>query len=127
MSLSVSYNYGGAYAGNSSGKGTLYLGTDSQKAPINADDTDLLGGVLSGAGYGTNVPISLSNLAINGKELPTSGGSFTSTTSTETVTVNNVTNGHRLAWIVSSTNTKSNTNANYWLYMDNIQVKIAAQ
>ena len=125
VSVSVSYNYGGAYAGNSSGKGTLYLGTDSQKAPINADDTDLLGGVLSGAGYGTNVPISLSNLAINGKELPTSGGSFTSTTSTETVTVNNVTNGHRLAWIVSSTNTKSSTNANYWIYMDDIRVKIA--
>jgi hypothetical protein len=127
VSVSVSFNYGGGYAGNSRGKGTLYFGTDTQKAPINADDTDLLGGVLSGAGYGANVPISLSNLAINGKELPTSGGSFTSTTSTETVTVNNVTNGHRLAWIVSSTNTAGTARANYWLYMDDIQVKIAAQ
>lgn len=127
VSVSVSFNYGGAYAGNSKGKGTLYFGTDTQKTPINADDTDLLGGVLSGAGYGTNVPISLSNLAINGEELPTSGGSFASMSPHKTVVVQNVTNGHRLAWIVSSTNTASATNANYWLYMDNIQVKIAAQ
>lgn len=126
VSVSVSFNYGGAYAGNSKGKGTLYFGTDTQKEPINADDTGLLQGV-GGTGYGNNVPTSLSNLAINGEELPTSGGSFTSKLTPKTVTVSNVTSGHRLAWIVSSTNTALFTNANYWLYMDDIQVKIAAQ
>jgi hypothetical protein len=31
----------------------------------------------------------------------------------------------RLGWIVTTDNTEDSTNANYWLYLDDIIVKIA--
>jgi hypothetical protein len=40
------------------------------------------------------------------------------------VTIDNVDNGMRLSWVISTDNTASNTNANYWLYIDDIKVSI---
>ena len=70
-------------------------------------------------------PSSLAPMVIRGEALATSGGSYTSFAGTKSVTVENVDNGMRLAWIVSTDNTASNTNANYWLYIDDIKVSIA--
>lgn len=102
----------------------LYFGINTQEQVVNADDTDLIGGVISGSGYGNAVPTSLSPMAINGEAMATSGGSYTSFAGTRTVTIEGIDNHMRLAWIVSSTNTSGNTNGNYWLYLDEIKVRI---
>ena len=56
--------------------------------------------------------------------MSTSGGSYTSFEGTKSVTIDNVDNGMRLAWIVTTNNTSSNTNGNYWLYIDDIKVQL---
>jgi hypothetical protein len=89
------------------------------------DIIDQVTGLIGGTGYAGNIVTSLSPLVIKGEYLPKTGGSYTSFAGTRTVTVENVDNGMRLAWVLSTDNTASNTNANYWLYLDDIKVSIA--
>jgi hypothetical protein len=64
-------------------------------------------------------------MEIKGENLPKTGGSYTSFAGTKKVTIENVDNGMRLGWILTTDNTSSNTHANYWLYLDDIIVQIA--
>lgn len=108
----------------------MYFGMNTQSQVTNPDQTegdiiDQVTGLIGGSGYASNAVTSLSPMAIKGEYLPKTGGSYTSFAGTRTVTVENVDNGMRLAWVVSTDNSSSNTNANYWLYIDDIKVSIA--
>jgi hypothetical protein len=81
--------------------------------------------MIAGSGFSSSTPTSLSPMVIKDETLVSTGGSYTSFEGTKTVTVTNVDNGMRLGWIVSTNNTSSNTNGNYWLYLDDIKVQIA--
>ena len=72
-----------------------------------------------------NKPASLSQMNADGFYLSKTGGSYTSFTGTKTVTYENIDNGMRLAWILSTDNTQGSVNANYWFYIDDIKVQIA--
>ena len=127
VKLAVSFKYGCSISErNSKPKANplLYFGTDSQETVVNMDDTGL-GSVVSGGGYSDQAPSSLISKGIDGEQLTNSGGSYTSFTGTKQVTISDVSNRNRLAWILSTTNTSSNTNGNYWLYLDDITVSIA--
>lgn len=104
----------------------LYFGVDNrqEESVTNPDDVTL--GIVSGKGYADQAPSSLSSMSINGRKLANSGGSYTKIPNSENnITVSGVSNKSRLAWIVSSTNDLSNTNGNYWLYLDDIKVSIS--
>ena len=66
---------------------------------------------------------SLSPIAIKGEAIPM-GGSYTSFAGTKTVTIENVDNGMRLGWVVTTDSDAGSVNANYWLYIDDIKVQI---
>ena len=85
---------------------------------------DSAAGLIGGSGFASSAPTSLSPMIINGEQLSTSGGSYTSVEGTKTLTVNGLDNSMRLAWIVSTNENKGNSNANFWLYLDDIKVKI---
>lgn len=108
----------------------LYFGINSQNKVTNPDKNegdgllDGVAGLISGSGYASSKPTSLSPMVIDGEALPPTGGAYTSFAGTKTVTIEKVDNAMRLGWILSTDNTSSNTNANYWLYLDDIQVKI---
>ena len=105
-------------------KPKLYFGLDGQETVVNMDNTDLTS-IVTGGGYMDQAPTSLAAKVIDGEDLANSGGSYTSDLpSSKEVEINDVNNKYRLAWILSSTNTKANTHGNYWLYLDDIQVKI---
>ena len=129
--ISVSFRYGSNIKEPSSifaspdANPLLYFGINTEDTVINPDDSGLIDGVITQAGYGSQAPSSLSPMVIRGEALATSGGSYTSFTGTKTVTVENFDNHMRLGWIVSCTNTKGSTNGNYWLYIDDIKVQIA--
>lgn len=104
--------------------GVLYFGFDSHDVIENEDNMGLAG--LGGdVGYTSAVPSAFSPTLINGEKLSASGGSYTSFHGTKTLTAEGITNMMRLAWVYSTDNTSSNTNANYWLYLDDIKVQIA--
>ena len=108
----------------------MYFGINTQDPVINPDVNegniiDQVTGLVGGSGFASSAPTSLSPMIIKGETLPKTGGSYTSFAGTKSVTVENVDNGMRLAWIISTDNTASNTNANYWLYIDDIKVSIA--
>lgn len=107
----------------------MYFGINTQEQVINPDQNegniiDQVTGLIGGSGYASSAVTSLSPIAIKGETLPKTGGSYTSFAGTKSVTVENVDNGMRLAWVLSTDNTASNTNANYWLYLDDIKVSI---
>lgn len=107
----------------------LYFGVNTQDVVINPDmnEGDLLDqvtGMIAGSGFSSNTVTSLSPLVIKGEALPKENGSYTTFAGTRTVTVDNVDNHMRLAWIVSTDNTVGSVNANYWLYIDDIKVQI---
>ena len=102
----------------------LYFGLDGQETVVNMDNTDLTS-IVTGGGYIDQAPTSLALKCIDGENLVNSGGSYTSFLPSPTeVEINDVNNKYRLAWILSSTNTNDNTHGNYWLYLDDIKVKI---
>jgi hypothetical protein len=68
---------------------------------------------------------SMNPRAMNGETIPNSGGSYTSFNGTKNFTIENVDCGMRLGWIVTTDNTEDSTNGNYWVYLDDIKVKIA--
>lgn len=129
VKINISFKYGSANKEPSwpfarpNANPLLYFGIDTQEVVINNDDTGL-GSVITGGGFSDQAPTSLTQMSINGEKLATSGGSYTSFTGTRMTTLQNVDNKSRLAWIVSCTNNKSNTNGNYWLYLDDIRVSI---
>lgn len=131
VNVSVSFRYGSAQKNAGSGKkATLYFGINYQDVVTNPDvlegDSiiDSAAGLIGGSGFASSAPTSLSPMIINGEQLSTSGGSYTSFEGTKTVTVNGLDNSMRLAWIVSTNENKGNSNANFWLYLDDIKVKI---
>lgn len=107
----------------------LYFGINTQAQVTNPDQNqgniiDSITGMISGSGFSSSTPTSLSPMVIKGEDMPKTGGSFTSFAGTRTVTVGNVDNGMRLGWIVTTENTSSNINSNYWIYLDDIKVQI---
>lgn len=137
VKLSVSFRYGGdrnerdPLLGSSPDKSpVMYFGVNTQDYVTNPDENegeiiDQITGLIGGSGYASSIPTSLSPMVIKGETLPKTGGSYTTFTGTRSVTIDNVDNGMRLAWVISTDNTASNTNANYWLYIDDIKVSIA--
>ena len=110
----------------------LYFGVNTQQTVTNPDESegdilDSITGMIAGSGFSSSAPTSLNPMAIKGEKMSTQNGSYTSFEGTKNVTIENVDNGMRLAWIVSTDNTSSNTNGNYWLYLDDIKVQIANQ
>lgn len=137
VNISVSFRYGSnrkerdPLLGSPPDKSpVMYFGINTQDPVINPDVNegniiDQVTGLVGGSGFASSAPTSLSPMIIKGETLPKTGGSYTSFAGTKSVTVENVDNGMRLAWIISTDNTASNTNANYWLYIDDIKVSIA--
>ena len=85
---------------------------------------DSITGMLSGSGFSSNIPTSLSPMVIKGEILDKENGSYTNLPKIKTLTIENVDRDMRLGWILSTDNTKSNTNANYWFYIDEIKVQV---
>jgi hypothetical protein len=137
VNISVSFRYGSnrkerdPLMGSPPDKSPLmYFGINTQETVTNPDVNegniiDQVTGLIGGSGFSSSAPTSLSPMVIKGEYLPKTGGSYTSFAGTKSVTIENVDNGMRLAWIISTDNTASNTNANYWLYIDDIKVSIA--
>lgn len=107
----------------------MYFGVNTQGQVTNPDENegdiiDQVTGLIGGSGYASSAVTSLSPMVIKGETLPKTGGSYTSFAGTKSVTIDNVDSGMRLSWVISTDNTASNTNANYWLYIDDIKVSI---
>ena len=107
----------------------MYFGVNTQTTVTNPDQSegdiiDSITGMIAGSGFSSSAPTSLNPMIIKGESLKSTGGSYTSFEGTKTVTIDNVDNGMRLAWIVTTDNTSSNTNGNYWLYLDDIKVQL---
>lgn len=136
VKISVSFRYGS----DISERKPLF-GSAPQKNPllffgINTEDTvtnpdaiegglvEGAAGLIGGTGFASWTDSSLNPRPVNAEELPISGGSYTTFTGTKNVVIENVDNGMRLGWIVSTNNSSSNTNGNYWIYLDDIKVQI---
>ena len=138
VNISVSFRYGSNRSERDPLFGSppkknpiLYFGINSEDAVTNPDATEGgliedITGLVGGIGYASWADSSLNPRAINGEELNNFSGSYTSFTGTKNVVIENVDNGMRLGWIVSTNNTSSNTNGNYWLYLDDIKVQVAS-
>lgn len=107
----------------------LYFGVNSQEVVTNPDQTegdiiDKITGMIAGSGFSSATPSSLMPMVIKGEYLDKENGSFTNLPKTKTVTIDGVDRYMRLGWIMTTDNSSSNTNANYWLYIDEIKVQI---
>lgn len=137
VKLSVSFRYGSNRSerdplfGSPPKKSVLlYFGVNTESTVTNPDSIegdliDSVTGLIAGSGFASSAPSSLNPMPVKGVSLKSTGGSYTSFEGTMNVTVDNVDNGMRLGWIVSTDNTSTNTNGNYWLYIDDIKVQIA--
>lgn len=123
VNISVSFRYDGNST-HSKATPIMYLGVNMLNPLVNPDDADLISGVITGAGYGNKNPSTLSPVAISGQNLSNSGGSYTNIRNTQTVTIENFDNSLRLAWFVTTTDSRGNANSNSWLYLDDIKVQI---
>jgi hypothetical protein len=108
----------------------LYFGINTQEVVTNPDQhegnvIDQVTGLYSGSGYASATPSSLSPMVIKGEALDKENGSYTNLPRTRTVTIDNVDRDMRLGWILTTDNTTSNINSNYWFYIDNIKVQIS--
>ena len=108
----------------------LYFGINTQDIVTNPDQNegdiiDQVTGLYAGSGYASSTPSSLSPMVVKGEALDKENGSYTSLPRTRTVTIDNVDRDMRLGWILSTDNTTSNINSNYWFYIDNIKVQIS--
>lgn len=137
VKISVSFRYGSnrserdpVFGSRPQKQALMYFGVNTQSVVINPDQIegdliDNVTGLVAGSGFASATPSSLNPMVIKGETMSTSGGSYTSFEGTKTVTVDNVDNCMRLGWIVTTNNTSSNTNGNYWLYIDDIKVQVA--
>lgn len=121
VKVNVSFRYGGGST-TSKAKTLMYFGINTLNPLVNPDDTDLMGGVITGTGYGNQYPATLLPTLIEKKEL-SRGGEY-SFEGTASVTVNDFDNFMRLTWFVTTTHTALATNSNSWLYLDDIKVQI---
>ena len=130
VKIAVSFRYGSNHKNAKKGKSVMYFGINTQTEITNPDviegDSIIDGaaGLLGGSGYASSNVTSLSPLAVGPETLATSSGSYTSFEGTKDVIINKVDNGMRLAWVVTTNETRSNNNANFWLYIDDIKVQI---
>ena len=132
IKILVSFRYGGARSERKSwGKypnknPMLSFGIDKQEVVSNPDDPNsILGGWTGSGGYGDKSPSSLSYFAIKDETITDLNGSYASMGGKKDIQISSVDNKSRLAWIVSTNSNASTTHANYWLYLDDIQVSIA--
>lgn len=137
VKISVSFRYGSnrnerkpIFGSRPNKNAIMYFGINTQETVNNPDQSegdliDSVTGMVAGSGFSSAAPTSLSPMVISNEKMSTANGSYTSFEGTKNVTVNNVDNGMRLAWIVTTDNTSSNTNGNYWLYIDDIKVQIS--
>ena len=136
VKISVSFRYGSnrnerdpLFGSPPKKQAIMYFGINTQDSVTNPDHSegdiiDSITGMIAGSGFSSSTPSSLNPMVIKGESMSTSGGSYTSFEGTKSVTIDNVDNGMRLAWIVTTNNTSSNTNGNYWLYIDDIKVQL---
>lgn len=106
----VTFNYGGGRSGNSSFNPLAACGYTTTQGVINSQQDRNQNWYISGAQI-------IPGLGVN--------DSFTSLPYTMEYTIPSCSNQHRLSWEVNSTGEASTTNANLWLYLDNIRVSIA--
>ena len=139
VNISVSFRYGGnrnerdpLFGSPPKKSPIMYLGINTQETVTNPDQSegdiiDSVTGMIAGSGFSASVPTSLSPMVIKGGDDGTLsvGYSYAKFEGTKNVTIKNVDNGMRLGWIITTDNTSSNTNGNYWLYLDDIKVQIA--
>ena len=107
----------------------LYFGINTQDTVTNPDQSegdivDNITGMIAGSGYSSATPTSLMPMVIKGEVLDKENGSYTSLPKSKTLTIEGVDRYMRLGWIITTNNTASNTNGNYWFYIDNIKVQI---
>lgn len=107
----------------------LYMGINTQDAVTNPDQNegdiiDNITGMVAGSGFSSATPSSLMPMVIKGEYLDKENGSYTSLPKSASLTIDGVDNYMRLGWIITTDNTSSNTNANYWFYIDDIKVQI---
>ena len=139
VKISVSYKYGsnrnerktGIFAtGAKPNKSPiLYFGINTQDSVTNPDENegdilDSITGMIAGSGFSSSTPSSLSPMIIKGEYLDKENGSYTNLPKTKTLTIDGVDRDMRLGWILTTDNTGSNTNANYWFYIDEIKVQL---
>ena len=121
VKVNVSFKYGG-YSNKSKAKPLMYFGINTLNPLVNPDDTDLMGGVITGTGYGNQYPATLLPVFIEKKEL--ARGSEYSLGNTASITINDFDNFMRLTWFVTTTHSALFTNSNTWLHLDDIKVQI---
>ena len=136
VKISVSFEYGSnrnerkpLFGSRPDKSPILYFGINTQDVVTNPDENegdivDSITGMIAGSGFSSATPSSLYPMVIQGEYLDKENGSYTNLPKSKTVTINNVDRDMRLGWILTTDNTASNTNANYWLYLDDIIVKI---
>ena len=121
VKVNVSFKYGGGST-TSKAKPLMYFGINTLNPIVNPDDADLIGGVITGTGYGNQYPATLLPAFIEKKEL--SRGNEYSFEGTASVDISDFDNFMRLTWFVTTTHTALMTNSNSWLYLDDIKVQI---
>jgi hypothetical protein len=100
----------------------MYFGINTLNPLTNPDESDLMGGVITGTGYGNQYPATLLPIFIEKKELSRDGDyTFKNTAS---INIDNFDNYMRLTWFVTTTHNALFTNSNSWLYLDDIKVQI---
>ena len=107
----------------------LYMGINTQDAVTNPDQSegdiiDNITGMVAGSGFSSATPTSLMPMVIKGEYLDKENGSYTSLPKSASLTIDGVDKYMRLGWIITTDNSTSNTNANYWFYIDEIKVQI---
>lgn len=110
VNVRVTFNYGGGRSGNSGFNPLAACGYTTTQGVINSQQDRDQNWYISGAQI-------IPSLGVN--------DSFTSLPYTMEYTIPSCSNQHRLSWEVNSTGEASTTNANLWLYIDNIRVSIA--
>lgn len=107
----------------------LYMGINTQDAVTNPDQSqgdiiDNITGMIAGSGFSSATPSSLMPMVIKGEYLDKENGSYTSLPKSASLTIDGVDKYMRLGWVVTTDNTTSNNNGNYWFYIDEIKVQI---
>ena len=107
----------------------LYFGINTQDVVTNPDQSegdiiDNITGMIAGSGFSSATPSSLMPMVIKGEYLDKENGSYTKLPKTKTLTIDGVDRNMRLGWILTTDNTTSNINSNYWFYIDEIKVQI---
>ena len=136
VKIQVTYNYGSnrnerkpLLSSRPDKSPILYFGINTQDVVTNPDQSegdiiDSITGMVSGSGFSSATPSSLMPMILKGEYLDKENGSYTKLPKTQTLTIDGVDKYMRLGWILTTDNTASNTNANYWFYIDNIKVQI---